>query len=179
MAPVQLLQHQAHVSFVQEETTWMMGHHQAPPYVHVTMRADSSSYNLFRETSIFPQSMNRQVLFPDCVDVTMFTTHNSDVDIITTDTLRKMGYDLEGLLEVSNEGRNLFRRANIKLMGAMFVNIGLISPAARRFTFTKSLVYVARTRTEKNHMSSLTVEILGLRGLVGSDLLNVYIPKDL
>ena len=104
----------------------------------------------------------------------MFTNQYSDII-----TIRRMEYDVEGLLEVSDEGHDLFRRANIELMGALFVKIGLISPATRRFQFTKSLVYVARTHTERKQMLSLTVENLGLRGLVGSDLLNIYIPKDL
>ena len=178
MAPCQLLIHQHHVSYIGAEGAWVIGHHQAPPYVLITLKADLNSYNVFRETATFPQSIDPQVGFHACVDTFMFTNAGSDVDIITTETLRRMGYNVTSLLEVSDEGHNLFRQAHVTLMGALFVKIGVINPATRRGTYTKSLVYVADTQTERNHMSTQTVENLGLRGTAGGDLMRLYIPRN-
>ena len=106
-----------------------MAHHQAPPYVHVTLKADPDSYNVFSGTSTFPQSLDPTV--QAYADAVMFTNHSSDVDIITTLTLRNMGYDVASLMEVSDEGHNLFRQARMVLMGALFVKtvVSTLRPA--------------------------------------------------
>ena len=176
MPPVQLLNGQDHVAFVQQEEAWTPYYHQAPPYAHVTLRADHHSCALF--SSPFPLSNDPTVPYQPSTNAVMFTDQRSDVDIITTETLQDMGYSITGLMEVSDAGHDLFRQANMMLMGALFVRIGIINPATRQGHYTKSLVYVARTRTDRNHMSTLTVDNLRLRGTIRADLHSLHIPQN-
>ena len=131
MAPIQLIRAQDHVSYIQAEEAWIMAHHQVPPYVHVTLKANPHSYNVFSGTSTFPQSLDPAVPYQACADAVMFMNHSSDVDIITTLTLRNMGYNVASLMEVSDEGHNLFRQARMVLMGALFVKtvVSTLRPA--------------------------------------------------
>ena len=100
------------------------------------------------------------------------------MDIITPETFKDMGYSITGLMEISDEGYDLFRQANMRLLGALFARIGIINPATRRGHYTKSRVYVAQTRTNRNHMSLTTVDNLRLRGTIGADLHSIHIPQN-
>ena len=164
------------MTFVQEEEAWTPCYHQAPLYAHVTLRTDPPSYALF--DSPFPLSNDPTVPYQPPSNAVMFTDEKSDVDIITPETFKDMGYSITGLMEVSDEGYDLFRQANMRLLGALFARIGVINPATRRGHYTKSLVYVAQTRLNRNYMSSMTVNNLRLRGTIGADLHTLLLPQN-
>ena len=176
MLPVQLLLNQDHVTLVQEEEAWTPYYHQAPLYAHVTLRADHRSHAFFNAP--FPLSLDPTVPYQPSVNAVMFCDQKADIDIITPDTFNDMGYSTTGLMEVSDEGYNLFRQGNMTLLGAVFARIGVINPATRRGHYTKSLVYVATTRTNRNHMSGMTVDNLRLRGTIKADLHTIHLPTN-
>ena len=165
MPPLQFFIDQEHYSYLREDEAWTFGYLQPPLFAHVTLELDHQSHDLFGIRS--PRSNNPSVLQQPPSNAVMFSATPSDLDIITPETFRAMGYDLTGLLEVNDHGYDLFRQANMTLMGGFFARIGIINPATRQGLYTKALVYVAQTATNRNWMSSLTVDNLRLRGTVG------------
>ena len=163
MPRLQFFLNQEHYSYLREDETWNLGYFQPPLFAHVTLELDHQSHAIFGVRP--PQSNNPSMLRQPPSNAVMFSDTTSDLDIITPETFRAMGYNLTGLLEVTDHGYDLFRQANMTLMGGFFAQIGVINPA--KGLYTKALVYVAQTATNRNWMSSLTVDNLRLRGTVG------------
>ena len=173
----ELLKYQGHVHFNRPEGAREVGHNQAPPYVRVSIKLNSHAYGVFRATAHLQRSLDPLVDIQQPIKVYMFTYTDSSVDLITTETLARMGYTVESLMEVSTEGRNLFRDARLYLKGAIFATIRVVNPTSQRATYSRSLVYVADCG--RNHLSRQTVEALGLRGNVSlGDLMPLYIPRN-
>ena len=144
--------------------------------MRISLKLDHPAYGVFKDTAHLPRSDPR-VDTEVPVEAYFFLYTDSSVDIISTDTLARMGYEKDSLLEVSTEGRKLFREARMSLKGAIFANLRAIDPTTQIATYTSSLMYVATCG--RNHLSDRTVEALGLGGHNSlGDLLPLYIPHN-
>ena len=164
-----------HHSFIQETQTWNRGYYQSPHFALVTIELDHHSHIV--RGVLPPLSNNPALLRQYPINAVMFANVPSDLDIITPETFHAMGYNPTGLLIVTDEGHDSFRRANMTLIGGFFAQIGVINPATRQGLYTKALVYVAQTETNRNWMSSLTVDNLRLRGTVGPTHYPLNLPS--
>ena len=172
-----LLRSQAHVYCDNNERAWSVGHNQLPPYVRISLKLDEEAYGIFHHTASKPRS-HPMVDTERPVEAFFFTSTDSAIDLITTDTLARMGIQENSLLEVSTEGRELFREANMSLKGAFFTNLRSIDPIAQIPMYTNSLVNVADG--ENNHLSQQTIHNLELRKNTSlGDMLPLYFPRDI
>ena len=139
------------------------------------MRLDHRAYNIFRHTANKPRS--GPLANPEePVEAYFYVSTDSSVDIINLDTLNRLGFLKESLIEPSREGKNLFREANMSLKGAIFAELRFIDPTTQNASYTSSLVYVADC--DKNHLSASSVDALKLRTDKSlGDLNPLYIPS--
>ena len=119
-----LLKLQAPVHFNNQEGAWAIGYNQMPPFSRLFLRLDHHAYNTFHLTAKKPRynplatpEEPVEAYFHVCTGA---TTRDSSVDIITLDTLDRLGFLKDSLIEPSSEGRKFFREANMSLKGALF-----------------------------------------------------------
>ena len=155
-----LLKYQAQVHLDSKKGAWAVGFNQLPPYTRLFLQLDHQAYSVFKHTAHKPR-YDPLANSEEPVEAYFYVSTDSSVDLINLDTLARMGFQKESLLEASSKGRKLFREANMSLKGALFAEIRSIDPTTQTASYTSSLVYVADC--ERNHLSAQTGEALGLR----------------
>ena len=151
---------QPHVIFDKEEEAWEVGYGKPTFFIQVVMSAHMPTYEIFDEDP--PRSLTPNLNPPPAIATYMLTYTNSDIDIISLDTLECLGYDVESIIQVAPAARHMLRDLDINIRGGVFVTIRVTNPATMRSSHTRSLVYMADCM--RNHMCKHTMEALTLRG---------------
>ena len=133
-----------HVHFHPEADTytWGRGLRYQGNFPLLGLCLDKQAYQYFKGSVPIP--VYNYLVEKDSMVMTRFSAyHRSDLDIITVETAEMLGLTTASMISPSQEGRNIFRLADMELVGGVLGKFSYRNPVTLTQTFSHAMIYVA------------------------------------
>merc|ERR1712127_123233 len=122
--------------------TWGRGLRYQGNFPLLGLCLDKQAYQYFRGSVPIP--VYNYLVEKDSMVTTRFSAnHRSDLDVITVETAELLGLTTASMISPSQEGRNIFRLADMELVGGVLGKFSYRNPVTLTQTFSHSMIYVA------------------------------------